>query len=333
MLTIQRTARFFGASLVVCTTLTQCAWFIPAEKSVPRYNKVIGEPRRPELNAVGGGAALVPAVAEGQMQPLAADAPPAPSAAAPVYPPVSDATKVRADEIVSRDVPPPLAASTESVRRTPAENLSAGGLAVAASAYPVLNSIPPSASVDPQSAARLDRVRAQLEQERSATNAQRLQLGSDAAAEPSLLRDTPNPALSVPVPPTVTPSGSSSLPLPPAPLARAEGMSRYVPQAVPSIPSPVSSAPVATNQRFAISPVPQRVEMPVQEPIILRAPAAIAPAAVAVGGEAKSSASSMPPAMPGGFNPLAGATAMPASQNYSASSYLPPSRYTQRRIY
>ena len=371
MAIIQRIVRFVVAPVVVCATLTQCAWFIPQEKSSPRYNEVIGQPRRPELNPAAGQTPPPSPSSDAKTQTVAMASLPAPVVVAPAasvaaappvaaFPPVSPETQARADTVMARDVPPPVTASPELSRRVPVENAGIGGnVVVAQNSYPALNSVPTSPAVsDAESAARLARVRAQLEQERAAANAERTQLKNDAAAQPSMLPSggtnatvaPPEPVVVAPIPapsltapaiqplpvqPSVTYPRSSSF-LPPAPLASTADASRYVPQVNPAISAPVPNVGVSNNGAFAIPVSPQAMSAPMQEPIVLRPPQAVAMAApnpVTASNVTNYAAQTMAPAVSGGFNPLEGSSA-PATAyapSYSTNGYLPPSRYAQRR--
>lgn len=291
-------------AVVACTALGACNLIIPENPSTPRYNTVVGEVRKPEQNPGGSPARR------------AAPARMAPQSAA--FPPVDPATEARAQEIMASDVPPPMmAAPAMAGRQMPVEN---NGTQMAASDYPNLHQIPATAP-EPDAAARLARVRAQLEADRAAAGNDARRLATDAAAEPSLLNE-PVPAPITPMAPqsSYTPPapGMIALPPPPPPLAQSAGTAwdrSAAPMAVAS--APMSSPPL--------------------EPIVLRAPGASVPndpSPFGYSAPAAAPAPSMSPAMAGGFNPMAGTepiTLRPPTTFAGSTSYLPNSRYATRR--
>jgi len=325
-------------TLGLCATLAGCGYFIPPVKNSPRYNEVIGEPRHPELNPSGGAAA----------------APVTDVAQANLYPPVSDATRMEAQAAMTAPPAVPVVNDVPMMaRHVPEENASANEN----SGYPVLNSVPASpATEDREAAARLARVRAQLEDERTAAGMQKTQLNHDAAAEPSLVPvdnggavPPPDPVVVAPVAPpaadvapmpapvsvpmkpqaeampitNTAPTISSALP-PPLPLLAAPP--QPAPQAITYYaPAQTAPTPVALGT-IPQAPVPMAAAAPVQEPIILHPPqasAAPAPSAVPYSSQNYAAAQAataqpLPQAAAGGFNPLEGATS--SGNNYTGSS-------------
>ncbi len=303
--------RFFGP-LLLAVTLCSCNLLIPENPSSPRYNSVLGQPRTPQLNPAGGPG---PSSNAAPMMQQAE----APEVNATAFPPVDPATEARAREIMASDVPPPpMAAPQQNARQMPLENQP--GMQVAGN-YPELNNVPATPPMGANGdAARLARVRAQLEAERNGADAARNQLATDAAAEPSLL-DAPMPQ--APLSPQSSigngPGYIAQLPPPPPPLAQAGGTTW---DRNPSIASAPLSAPSAQTASV--------------EPILLRAPGAQAQPAPSFGfaSAAPAPEMSMAPAMAGGFNPMAGSEpiTLRAPTNYAGgTSYLPDSRYATRR--
>jgi hypothetical protein len=301
-------------TVTLLASLPACSLLIPENPSTPRYNSVLGAPRAPELN---------PAAAR-SMSPTSSAAP----ANAPSFPPVDPATEARAAQIMAAQS----AAPTESVavsdlgsaRQRPSEN---GQPMMVAGNYPDLHSVPPKPTDNAQ--ARLDKVRAELEAERTGADNARAKLSSDAAAEPSLIGTVPPPepvnVAPVAPPPGTGPqsSGYIALPPPPPPLASSAGTpwDRSAPPQIAS--APIGGVAPALSANAAM------------EPIILRPPAGMAsaqaspftrPAAAPMAAQP-----AMAPALSGGFNPMADAAPSLRAPTSYASGYLPPSRYTTRR--
>lgn len=316
--------RCLGA-LAMAATLCSCTLFIPENQSSPRYNTVVGAPRTPQLNPSGGGVGSNYVAPQSQLKK-------APEVQAAAFPPVDAVTDARAREIMAADVPPPVAQA--NMRQTPIENQP--GMQLAAN-YPDLHSIPPTPTTGVDGdAARLARVRAQLEAERNNADAARTQLSTDAAAEPSLLNEPgvvppPMPINSAPLPPqssnTAYPSVIAQLPPPPPPITQSSGTAWDRAAPMSSTPPPyVAAAPTIA---------------PAMEPIILRAPGSNAePAAAprlaysAPAPAAPVAGAAMAPAMSGGFNPMANGDAivLRAPTSYAGgTAYLPNSRYATRR--
>lgn len=299
--------------LLLALSLSACNLLIPENPSAARYNKVLGAPRAPELNPgnASGGERRSQAPLRG---PETAQAPQA------AFPPVSPETEMRAQEIVAADVPPPPGAAP--LRQMPNEN-QAPPMQMAGN-YPDLTTVPPTPPMGAESdAARLARVRAQLEADRAEAAGAKARLATDAAAEPSLLNEPmPAPITPAPMPPQSynTPPNAgyiAQLPPPPPPMNQSAGTA-WDRSASPIAPPVVASA------------------APAMEPIVLRPPtaAASAPAAPNFGYSAPVQASNMAPAMQGGFNPMAGGDpiVLRAPTSYAGgTNYLPESRYTARR--
>lgn len=352
-------------SLALCSALVGCGYFIPPDKSVPRYNSVNGDARRPELNPAPGQAPVPTPESDASPaltgMPQVAQAPAMPPM--PAYPAVSPETQARADAMMANPAPAPIASSESIARRVPEENATASN-----NSYPPLNSVPPASSVDHDAAARLARVRAQLEQERNSANTDKNQLVRDAAAEPSLMPAAntgapvpvsavapPDPIVSAPIAPPVetnpapmaasapviTPPPPAATPIRPAPVPSSYISSSLPPPppalnaSMPPAPESLGSIPVATAPSSVTYYPPAA---PVQEPIVLRAPqqpantANAAPFSTPSYVTPMSSTQAMPQAAAGGFNPLDGAssTASSTSNIYSSSGYLPASRYANR---
>lgn len=210
--------------------LAGCAWFIPPEKSTPRYNTVMGEPRRPELNPASG---TVPVLPSADVAPV-----PAVTAQGNMSPPSVQVPQAGMPTMEAADSDGAQAGAL--ARRVPLEN--ANTAAMAGSGYPSLNSVPPSpAMADPDAAGRLARVRAQLEQEREDAAAQRTRLNADAVSDSSwnapgnmpAVRTSPMPAAPTVITPTAPLSGVPSSqepimlrsPQQPAPAMPASGVS------------------------------------------------------------------------------------------------------------
>lgn len=293
--------------LLLAVSLCSCNLLIPENPSAPRYNSVLGGPRKPMLNpGANNGASMQAPVREEAPRKTAAM-----MATEAQFPPVAPETEMRAQEIMASDVPPPV-----GQRAMPMENAQPG-MQVAQSNYPNLNNVPPTpATGTPDSAeARLARVRAQLEAERMGVDYERQRLATDAAAEPSLLNEPVPvmPPMGAPMPPQssmMTPNGMVALP-PPPPLAQSAGTAW------------AANAPATA---------------PAMEPIVLRPPVAQAAPSPNISyanpGPMPSMSPAMAPAMSGGFNPMAGTEPinLRAPTSYAGStSYLPNSRYSTRR--
>jgi hypothetical protein len=289
--------RYLGC-FALAVTLCSCNLLIPENPSAPRYNSVLGGPRAPALNPAGSGASgagnaapASPATGLTALTPASAAAPVAAMAKAP------------GDEIVAADVPPPAPLADQQARRVPVENQLGAQLAAN---YPDLGAIPPTPPLGDQGdAARLARIRAQLEADSRDAAAARNQLNRDAAAEPSLLN--------APVP-VVPPVPSPSMP-PQSSVGNAPG---YIAQLPPPPPSPQNIAGAGL------------------EPIVLRAPGSSTPATQSARASvaAPAEGSALAPAMAGGFNPMAGSEPilLRAPTSYAGgTSYLPDSRYATRR--
>lgn len=303
--------RVFGP-LVMAGLLGACTLLIPENPSTPRYNSVLGPPRAPQKNPGGSpGADLSPRPTAPVVQQATA------------FPPVDSATQVRAQEILAADVPPPVGMA-DMGRRMPSEN-QGDAMQMAASDYPSLHSVPPAppTGTPDSDAARLARIRAQLEADQRAADAAKARLATDAAAEPSLL-NTP-PIQPVPGPQSMSrpaAGGSIALPPPPPPLAQAGGTAWDRNPAMAGSPPP----------SFAAAPM----SAPAMEPIVLRPPSAAASPGLGYASPAPAAAPApaMAPAMAGGFNPMAGTepiTLRPPTSYAGGTAYLPNSRYSTRR--
>lgn len=319
--------------VLMAASLPACSLLIPENPSAPRYNDVLGGPRRPALNPGGDAASAGPRAK--------AD-----------FPPVDPSTEARARDIMASDVPPPAAmaapmtpvataqpAPATGGRQVPVENMT-----VASSNYPDLHTVPspPPAGTD----TRMDAVRQQLEIERNAANGAATRLQGDAAAEPSLIgvplpepvRASPNavPVNTMPVVPTPVPAAE------PQPIGVPQSSNNPAPTAngyiaLPPPPPPLNAGGSApTSTAFAIPTAnPAPIGNAPMEPITLRAPtgnvASAAPVALNYG--APSQAAPMAPSA-SGFNPMDGAApiTLRAPTSYaSGGNYLPPSRYATRR--
>lgn len=349
-------SRLCGISTLLTLSLSAggCAFLIPDNPSTPRYNTLLGERRMPKENAgmMKNGAA--PAAV-----PSAPIVPPEPMVQAAPLPPVANAAPAAAPE--PSMALPPVDPQTQRIadaqladaaqaqgRSVPAENLQ-----LASNDYPVLSEVPPAPPVsgDASAAQRLSNVRRELEQQRTLTEQAKTQLERDAAAEPSMLSELPNPsASSASVPaPLATPAlhaapvvsspnrGIADLPPPPPPLKAAPA-----PMPAPA-PAPGAQAPIPMDQL----PMGQAAPPPAAPLPIASAPAAPAPMplSVAPAPAAPSPAQTAglapiqlrpPGSAPQGFDPMADSSG-PVGRSVSYAStqpvgnFLPPSRYAYRR--
>jgi hypothetical protein len=224
-----KSTRFFyryGAFLLLTLTLGACSWILPDDTSAPRYNGVSGERHVPKLNpqSTQGSQNNTPSAADTTADTTtAADTTVADN---PNFPPVDAVTKARAEqeissaplaEPVAAPAPTSSAASSPSTapslpsatlsgdRHVPVEN-SAPTLTVSQNTYPDLATVPPRPAIsgDDSAAARLSKVRTQLENDRTNADAAKDQLSHDAASEPSMLQNPPELTGTVPPPMPVT---------------------------------------------------------------------------------------------------------------------------------
>lgn len=253
------------------------------------------------------------------------------------------------------------AAPATARRQMPTENTQVAGN------YPSVNQVPPSPQMSgPGSTAdQLSRVRSQLEQDRMNSTNAGARLNSDAAAEPSMLAPMPSgaapgldPVTVAPVAPpagvrSMPPSPQSSnymnLPPPPPPLSGSAPAYRPAPPVAAVAVSPAPASPNSFNP-LATAYAPQTATRPgTMEPILLRPPGAASSslppayssqnisygAAPARAPAPTQTASAMPPAANGGFDPMAGSpTSYYGAGQISAGAngYLPDSRYSNRRV-
>ena len=277
-------------SLALAFVLCSCSLLIPENPSAPRYNSVLGGPRRPELNPTASG---------GDSQSMNHHAAPAADPSQQAYEPTSFAAP--ADQITSNEVPPPAAMVTSqspySGRQMPAENQYAGN-------YPALQSVPPS-NTDPKEVGRLNAIRSQLESDRDAAAADKAKLNNDAISEPSLIGTQPPSPVSQPQS-MLTPSGSVALPPPPPPLASSPNY------------NPMASYRSVPVQNASLEPIvlhpPSANSTPLPPPQLSYTPSLPLPAG--------NNTQAMAPATSDGFNPMAGSGAYASN-----GSYLPDSRY------
>lgn len=342
----------FAVPAMASLWLASCAFLIPEDESTPRYNTVVGEPRRPQLNShVGAPAAM------------AAPVPVVQQSASPL-PPVDPAVQREAQQRMQLAQATPQesegffdglafwrsgAEPDASMRTVPEENR----------AYPELHAVPPRpALAGPDAAAtRLNATRSELENSRGAVNAAGQQLHRDAASEPSLLNEprptvpvvpAPEPISSAPVPPPGMAAASPvAVPFPDAvapatPLAGTIAMLPPPPpvfavQPAPAAPAPIAmaAAPAAPAVTYFPPQAPAASAPAGMEPIVLRPPVAAAPPAfVPTPAPMAAAPQPMAPAISGGFDPMADAAprASYASVGRAPSTgYLPASRYTGRR--
>lgn len=336
-------------------SLSGCAYFIPENPSAPRYSTVLGERHAPQLNAQMGKAATSGSL-DSSAAPVStiasADVPPPPAAGAEnavpsPFPPVDAATRAQAQaQLASAPVP------ESSQRRVPVENNTPQ---LAANA-PDITSVPPRPPLTGEDSTeqQLNKVRAQLERDRAAADAARGKLSTDAAAEPSMLQGNglaplppavnsaplgappaptpmplPTPAASRPdaaiSPPVAAASNDGFIapaPLMPPPPAPTAGM-YPPPAAAPPTPMAVASAPLPASTALA----PIMLRPPVQS-----APSAQPSAAPRFEAPVEAAPSNLPPAVRGGFDPMASGTASGArgATAYAGSAgYLPANRYTR----
>ncbi|MFM9889095.1 MAG: hypothetical protein ACKVOE_00410 [Rickettsiales bacterium] len=314
---------------VAVLALAGCTYFIPDNPSAPRYSSLQGERHVPALNQQqlqnnpqeSQNAAPLPEVAVAEVPPPAL----VQVTDNPAFPPVDATTRARASEVIA-------------ARQVPLEN---GSVQVAGNA-PAFTDVPPRPVMNGDASAetQLNQVRAQLERDRAAAQAAHGQLATDAAAEPSLLRDPGSTP--VPVAPAV----------PLAPLGNAPSQPTYSPPPT-AAPAPVSNnfiAPVplmpappppSVGSGYAYAPGnPANAAPPIQvapapsvaglEPIILRPPVGSPVAAAAAPRRFEAPPEYAPSgAMPagGGFNP--NASGDPSRSYASGAGFLPSSRYTR----
>lgn len=313
---------------VAVLALAGCAFFIPDNPSAPRYSTLQGERHVPALNqglAQGGAPAQAATSQPAPVAEVAAnDLPPAAAAPAdnPAFPPVSAETRTRANEVIA-------------ARQVPVEN---GAVQLAGNA-PAFTDVPPRPpmSGDASAETQLNQVRAQLERDRAAAEAAHGQLATDAAAEPSLLKDAapstmPPAAPVVPLAPLGNPP-PAAVPLSPPPAPTSNNFIAPVPLMPP--PPPPTGGAITFNQgnpanaapAIDVTPAPQVAGL---EPIVLRppvgfTPAAAAPRPVAVAPPEYAPSGASP--VGGGFNPNASGDS--ARSFASGTGYLPASRYTR----
>ncbi len=285
-------ARILGC-LALAASLCSCSLLIPENPSAPRYNKVLGAPRKPELN---------PSASGGDGQSMNHTTPTTPVAQNDPMPVGVDA-QPHSSDIIANDVPPPVAqAPLQNDRQMPAENgsmtLAAGG-----GTYPTLTQAPPSPT-DPQAIGRLNAIRTQLEGDRAAANADKDRLSNDVNAEPSLIGTTPPAPINASPQSMMTPNGAVALPPPPPPLMQAN--------AAPSFAAPVYNANGAALEPITLHP-PGTASTALPPPQLSYTPTL--PTA---------NVQAMAPASTDGFNPMA------SSGTYASNGYLPDSRYAHR---
>jgi hypothetical protein len=328
--------------LILPLALASCAYFIPENPNTPRYNQVMGERHPPQENI--GSMRAGQQSASAPVEPIYAE----PIATAPVtgpddgyqppagLPPVDAQTKAIAQQrmqtaqnestVIDRINPWSSGAQPGEQRMVPMENQPA----VNNGDYPVLNEVPPAPSSSAD-AARLAKVRQQLEHDRLQSEVTTTKTLRDAQSDPSMLAPMPEPTSStVPAPDPV-----SSAPLPP-PI----NMDSYntAPVNVPPMNQvrSIASLPPPPAPLMAASPVANASAQSASiEPILLRQPAPIMapePPAYSLNPPPPSPVAMVPAS--GSFDPMAGAppiTLKPPTQQASAQAYLPPSRYSYRR--
>ncbi len=224
----------YSTALLLTVSLGGCSYLIPPNPSSPRYNTVVGERHAPALNAQS---------ATGAPTETAAVTPPD----APNFPPVDDATRIRAQQEMTAAQPvdavssAPLPSPTANGRVVPVENAAPTVTVAENTTYPSLASVPPRPVIsgDESDAARLARIRSALEADRASANTARDQLAHDAAQEPSM---QPLPEATGTVPP---PAPVSVAPVAPPPAATPSPSFTPAPQSS-NVPAPNSIAPVPT---------------------------------------------------------------------------------------
>lgn len=335
-------ARGLSSLLALSVLSTGCAFLIPENPSTPRYNTVMGERRMPQENraALSGAPASMPSMAPAPMmqpEPVMQEAAPMPPAvqAAPL-PPVAQATPQPAMDL------PPVDATTQRIadarlaaeakaqgRAVPSENIQLAGN------YPALSNVPPAPVMQGEQAAseRLAKVRTELEQQRTQTQAAKTQLERDAAAEPSMLSELPStnavsggaPALApMPAAAAAPATAPTAVTVPPASQVRGGIADLPPPPPLKAGPAP-AMAPAAAPGKGAQAPI-QMDHLPMGA--AAPAPAAAAPMQTA----------GLEPIQlrPPGFDPMASGsgatqTAMAPTGGRMVNQFLPSSRYAYRR--
>lgn len=209
--------------------LSGCAFLIPPDNSVPRNNEVVGEIRRPQLNASRAAPTREPAAiapAEG----AATWVEPAPRTVAntmPDLPPVDPQTQAVANAEVSKVM-------EESQRRLPAENAQIQEVAYG---YPQIQNVPPRPKLSGRDSAqsRLSEAKRNLEATRVRVEGDREALAQDVAAEPWMVTPV-QPGV-----PSVTVEGA--MPPSPPPAAANIPVASVPPSTQPAPVVPISTAP------------------------------------------------------------------------------------------
>lgn len=342
----------FKWSLVGCALalvyISACELIVPPDRSVSRYNTVIGEKRRPELNPGGTNyegdnsqksrAAAMNSAYYGDAAPVQ------PTSAAPVAPlpeaPVEESSS-------ARHRPSENAAASMTVA---AASVSSNDLAPLPGAYPDLHATPekPTAAAVDNTKQRSIAIRGEMEYEQQNAAAARDQALKDATAEPSLLAN-PSSLPNLPPPPPMTKSqsvqveqmkaqsvpssvnGSAFERLTNQPNSSAQEPIRLTPPAPTIVPPPAPLTTVPANAPFAsvnVKPAPEVAGVASPNP---QASSALEPIHL------------VPPGAQMASVPAENATAMAGTQTAALQppvttqryinnqAYLPSSRYAARR--
>lgn len=281
-------------SLVGCSLalvyISACELIVPPDRSVPRYNTVNGEKRRPELNPGGaeyqGDNSQQNRVAAMNSVYYGAAAPVQATSAAPVAPlpeaPKDGDTKVAEVPSSERHRPSENAAASMTVATAATPLVASNELAPLPDGYPDLHTTPekPGIAAVDNTKQRSIAIRSEMEYERDTTAAAREQVVKDAAAEPSLLANPPSLPNLPPPPPmtkaqaaqveqvkaqppvsTVTGSASAFERLTNQPYGSSSAAApepiRLTPPPVIAVPAPLSAAPAATPvaEQAPVAPV------------------------------------------------------------------------------
>ncbi len=289
--------------MLLLTGVSACNWLIPEDQSVPRYNTVQGERKRPLKNNVvpsnvptpdkGAENLAIPA----PVTPVAArDLPmeqPQKAAQAPLaplpVPPVSPEVQAKANAQIAKD-PALVAASGRQVpienrEFTIAQNTGAGLLNVPTR--------PVNVGMDSPSA-RLGDARRDLEQSRADALQAKTQLSNDVKTQGTAFPElSPLPGNTAPAPAAVP------TPMPqPAPQARVEPVNVNSPSYIASVPlmppPPLAPKPITTA---AVMPAPiMKPFSGTPEPVRTSTPIAVVPATTSIAAA---------PVVPHSFNPMA----------------------------
>ncbi|PZP84567.1 MAG: hypothetical protein DI582_08415 [Azospirillum brasilense] len=265
-------------------------------------------------------------------------APMAPAVQAAPLPPVAQATPQPGMDL------PPVDAATQRIadarlaaeakaqgRAVPSENMQLAGN------YPQLSNVPPAPVMQGEQAAseRLAKVRTELEQQRVQTEAAKVQLERDAAAEPSMLSELPSTRAVTGNAPAPMPAPAAAPMNAPAPAAVSVPPAAQVRGGIADLPPPppLKAAPAPTMAPAAAPAPGKGAQAPIQMDHLPMGTAAPAPAAAA-----PMQTAGLEPIQlrPPGFDPMASGsgatqTAMAPTGSRMANQFLPTSRYAYRR--